>query len=234
MLEFAEDCFYFVTTYFEIIEASAPHIYHSALVLAPKKSIVRERYESHAHPFVRVVHGLPTSWDVNIATASCLRQIILIVWSTCNKFIAFRDNFETVAVLDSATLQQLQTLKSPRDISLNCGLIFSPDSRILTCYSGNYKEPFVISWDLQTGTVVGVITWQGQEWDIREHVNDSETATITYSKDGKMVGVLHCYRNVDGYDNPITINISICDVASSEYIRSHSLNGGEILLPNNI
>jgi hypothetical protein len=37
-LELADDCFYFVTTFFEVIGASAPHIYHSALVLAPKET----------------------------------------------------------------------------------------------------------------------------------------------------------------------------------------------------
>ena len=49
-LDLAEDCFRFVTGYFEIISASSPHIYHSALVAAPKDSIVRKLYESHS-PF---------------------------------------------------------------------------------------------------------------------------------------------------------------------------------------
>ena len=230
----ADDCFYFITTFFEIIKASAPHIYHSALVLAPNPSIIRKLYESHIHPFVRVVHGLPTSWDSNIATTTSPSPIRLAVWSTCNRFIAITwGSSVTVAVLDSVTLQRLQTLESPRHISRNFSLVFSPDSRILTCSSGDYKEPFVVSWDLQTGVVVGVIRWQGPECDIRVHPLDGESFTIAYSADGKMVGVLYCYRSV--YDNNrITTTLSICDVASGVYMHSHSLNGGEILLPNNI
>ena len=234
-LELADDCFYFVTTFFEVIKASAPHIYHSALVMAPKKSIVRKLYKSDAHPFVRVVHGLPTSWHSNFATKTYPDDIELAGWSTCNRFIAITSRHsKTVEVLDSATLQRLQTLEFPRDLSLyECSLVFSPDSRILTCSSGDYKKPFVVSWDLQTGGVVGVIRWQGPESDIRAHTQDAKTVTITYSADGKMVGVFYCYRNV--YDkSPITTNIYICDVASGVYMHSHSLNGSEILLPNHI
>ena len=44
-LDLANDCFRFVTGCFEVINASALHIHHSALVLAPKNSIVRELYE---------------------------------------------------------------------------------------------------------------------------------------------------------------------------------------------
>ena len=140
-----------------------------------------------------------------------------------------------MAVLDSATLQRLQILEAPRDISLlpPCRLIFSPDSRILTCCSSDYKQPFVVSWDLQTGGVVGVITWQRSEWNITVDFHDAKTVTITYSSDGKMVGVFYCYLSVnDNYR--VTTNLSICDVASGVYMHSHSLDGGEILLPNNI
>jgi len=78
------DCSRFVTGYFEVINASSPHIYHSALVLAPQESIVRKLYEAYAHPFTRIVHGLPTSWDTNTAAT----VIFLAVWSPCNSFIA--------------------------------------------------------------------------------------------------------------------------------------------------
>ena len=139
-----------------------------------------------------------------------------------------------MAVLDSATLQRLQILEAPREISLlPCRLIFSPDSRILTCCSSDYKQPFVVSWDLQTGGVVGVITWQRPEWNITVDFHDAKTVTITYSADGKMVGVFYCYLSVnDNYR--VTTNLSICDVASGVYMHSHSFDGGEILLPNNI
>ncbi|KAF9643297.1 hypothetical protein BDM02DRAFT_3176086, partial [Thelephora ganbajun] len=51
------DCLRFVVGFFEIISTSCPHIYHSALALCPRKSIVRGLYEPHARPLTRVVHG---------------------------------------------------------------------------------------------------------------------------------------------------------------------------------
>ncbi|KAF9644482.1 hypothetical protein BDM02DRAFT_3150283, partial [Thelephora ganbajun] len=47
-VELANDCFRFVTGFFEVIEESAPHIYHSALPLSPQTSIVRKLYGPHA------------------------------------------------------------------------------------------------------------------------------------------------------------------------------------------
>lgn len=44
-LDLTNDCSRFVTQYFGIISISAPHIYHSALVLTPRKSIVQELYK---------------------------------------------------------------------------------------------------------------------------------------------------------------------------------------------
>ncbi|KAF9778414.1 hypothetical protein BJ322DRAFT_974668, partial [Thelephora terrestris] len=44
MLDLVNDCFKFVTTFFEVISESAPHVYHSALPLSPHTSIVQEKY----------------------------------------------------------------------------------------------------------------------------------------------------------------------------------------------
>ena len=150
MVELANDCSRFVSGYFEVISASAPHIYHSALVLAPKNSIVRGRYESHTHPFTKVVYGGPISWDASTAATTRPSTIDYAVWSPCEKFIAisYRGNLWagvpdpvilTVDVLDSVTLQRVQTLECPRDICAGIRvLIFSPDSGILMC---SYGEP---------------------------------------------------------------------------------------------
>ena len=116
MLDLANDCFRFVTGCFKTISTSSPHIYHSALVMAPKNSIVRKLYESHAQPFARVVRGVPMSWDASTAATSRSSALRLAVWSPCNRFIAIICAGDTapVDVLDSATLQQLQTLESPQ------------------------------------------------------------------------------------------------------------------------
>ena len=205
-----------MTGYFEIINTSAPHIYHSALVFTPQKSIVRDLYKSHARPFTRVVHGLPMSWDETTAAATYPSRIGAAAWSPCDRFIAIAwDGTMKIEVLDPVTLQRLQTLEHLQGQPISTSpmaLAFSPDSRILTCFGAGSSDRklFVVSWDLQTGGVASAIEWQG-EHDI------IGTPSITYLADGRTVGVR--YGNL-AYDD----SILVFDVASGVYMHSHSLN----------
>jgi len=216
ILDLVNECSRFVTGFFNIISASAPHIYHSALVLTPKTSIVRKLYEAHVHPFVRVVHGALSSWDPNTAIITCPSSIEVAVWSQCSNFIAIVQYHPLmVDILDSATHQRLQTLESPQGTSTFCrAFVFSPDSRMLTCSSGgedyDRQELSVISWDLQTGGIVSVIKRQG--FGMGMECNPS----IVYSTNGILVAV--CYWYTD------TTVISIHDVVSGVHIHSHSLD----------
>ena len=192
-------------------------------MVAPKNSIIRELYESHAYPFTRVVRGIPTSWDASTTAITRPSWFELVVWSPCDKFIAITlHGSRSVDVLDSATLQQLQTLEFPQDISTDDrALIFSPDSRVLTCFSddcaGLSQKLFAVSWDLQTGGVTNIISWWGAARD------NTGTPSVTYSADGKMVGVY--YRRPGSKGS----YISICDVASGVLTHSHWLNNIEPL-----
>jgi len=117
-------------------------------------------------------------------------------------------------ILDSVTLQQLQTLKFPQDISIGYkALVFSPDSRILSSVGYWYEDQFFVSWDLQTGGVASVARWEGQ---IRKV---AVILSITYSADGRMVGVFYRHHG----DTNITILIS--DVTSGVQVDSHSIKG---------
>ena len=205
-----------MTGYFEIISASSTHIYHSALVFAPKTSIVRKLYEAHAHPFVRVVHGASTLWDSNIAATTLPSTISRAVWSQCSRLIAItRGDTMTVDVLDSSTLQRLQTLEFAqlqRTLPHSMALVFSPDGRMLTCFSYNIcdvLETFLISWDLQTGGVVSLI----------RHEKPGSLLvgkpSIAYSKNGQMVGAFHWYHSAS--------MIYIYDIISGVHTHSHLL-----------
>jgi len=188
-------------------------------------------YKSYAKPFVRVVCGIPTSWDTNTASTTRSSEIELVAWSPCNRFIAItlKDTW-VVDVLDSVTLQHVQTLESPQNISTKGrALVFSPDGYILTCSSGGGKGPLgqelaVISWDLQTGGVAGIIRHQGPEWHrIRIH-------SLSYSADGKVVG--HSCQYDNGASTITHMSIFIFDVASGIHIYTHSLNTRTAFLDN--
>ena len=126
----------------------------------------------------------------------------------------------TVDILDSVTLQRLQTLESPQGTPTRIrAVVFSPDSRVLMCSSGGFvdhrhqgREISVVSWYLQTGGVANVFRWEGPP---QEGTVDS---SITYSANGKMVAVFHWYRSNRN------VRIFIFHAASGKHIHSHSLD----------
>ena len=163
------------------------------------------------------------SWRASTVAAARPSNLESVVWSPCNRFIAITwRGTKLVDLLDSTTLQRLQTLESPQDISTEFkALVFSPDSRILTCsgcdLSGRPdRELFVVSWDIQTGGVANIIRWPAP--------NVTLTPSITYSANGKIVGVFYCDPDDSSYSD-----IFICDVISGILIQSHSLNGTILL-----
>ena len=178
--------------------------------------MVQKLYKAHVRPFVRVVQGIPASWDSNTPTSVVSSKFGLAVWSPCNRFIAISPGHTMTAdILDSATLQRLQSLPFSRRIALPPeALAFSPDSRMLTFFIRGQNilspERFVVSWDLHTGGVVSAIEWKG----FRD--TKSRKAHIIYLMDGKTVAVISRYD-----DSTI---ISIYDVVSG--VHMHNVDQG--------
>ena len=129
-----------------------------------------------------------------------------------------------VGVLDSATLQQLQSFNfsSGEKSADPQSLVFSPDSRMVTCFgyrpSQSEREVFVVSWDLQTCCVVSAI--KHQIWG--EYFRGS--ARTAYSTNGKMVAVLYWGRAYS--------TISIYDVATGVFMHNvHHSDLGDVSRP---
>ena len=209
-LDLANDCFRFVIRHFEIINTSSPHIYHSALVLTPRESIIYRLYKPHAQPFVRVLHGIPVSWGPNTAATKSRFDIRAAVWSPCSRSIAISLwGTNRVDILDSATLQRLQSLEFPQKMSpCSQALAFSPDSRTLTSFihdNSRLDPGFVISWDIQTGGVVSDIEWK------EPHGAQAGNPQITYSMNGTVVAVLSRSES--------STTISVYDIVSGVHMH---------------
>ena len=204
-VDLANDFLRFVIGFFEVISTSAPHIYHSALLLSPRTSGVWKLYGPQASFMTRVIKGLPTSWDLSVANSRYSSDVDAVAWSPCSKFIAITlSGFSDVAILDATTLEQCHTLHSKNPDTLWGGLRFSPNGHLLTgCGNIFYldREICIGSWDLQTGGIVGYIT---PSWFCN---------SITYSVCGMMLG---------GYF-PESRQIIIYDILSGTQLFSHSV-----------
>ena len=137
--------------FLEVISASAPHIYASALPLSPQTSFIHKLYKQYACPSAKVVQGLPISWDPVLVTVRPHDFLMVAVWSPCSRFIAIA-RYRAIEILDAATLEQLWAFESP-GVSSDQRLSFSPDS----CTLFLFEDGELTSWDLQTGVPADTI-----------------------------------------------------------------------------
>ena len=137
------DCLRFVTEFFEVISQSGPHVYHSALQLAPRSSIVRKLYgQQMSSPMARIVTGVPVSWDSCVASAGAMENALHAVWSPCGRFIACAFG-NKVQVRDANTLERVSVLEPRSKVSdvFSAFVAFSPDGRTLACmFRGKYTK----------------------------------------------------------------------------------------------
>ena len=133
LLNTTADCLRFVTEFFEVISQSAPHIYHSALFLAPRSSGVRRMYNQQIHsPVRRVVTGIPVSWDSCTASVGVETKDCHAVWSPHGEFIAVTA-VGGIEVRDPNTLERLSVLRLYNTDGTVKSLAFSPNGCLLAC-----------------------------------------------------------------------------------------------------
>ena len=181
LLDTAQDFFHFVTKFFKPINASATHIYHSALELCPTSSIIRKLYYDKCHGptrLPRVMIGNPDSWDQTIS-CSGREDYNFCTWSPCGRFIAAQTE-KIVEIRNQLTFQLLAVLRPPKNPSLLLGpLAYSPDGRSLAC---GVSDGIVV-WDIQTGGVAKSIDCKGTIF------------FLVWSLDGKTLGSTLHYSN---------------------------------------
>ena len=175
---------------------------------------MRNLYKQYGCPLVRVVRGLPTSWELTAATMYSEMPLAAAAWSPCGRFIALvLVSSATIEIVDATTLRRVKTFTSP---SYNTQwLSFSPDGRRLTGFDDRLDP---ISWDLQTGGLVNIISSD-------PHVMYARCFSSTHSEDGKVVAV--AYGALSLPSTPTSI--SIYDLVSRAYVYSHRVSEGRIV-----
>jgi hypothetical protein len=196
LLNIVRDYLQFVTNFFEVIDASATHIYHSALELSPLSSIVRKLYYSQRPLLPRVVIGIPDSWDPSITSISTKNSKYLSsIWSPCSQFIAAvtRDALE---IRDASTLKLLSTIQSTKvGTRFRPGLAYSPDG----CSLAGCSDTGIVIWDTQTGGMVKKIVCEvtGDGLELVWLLNGMMIGTISL-QESAVICTVHTYGVASG------------------------------------
>jgi len=203
LLNTARDYFHFATTFLELIESSATHVYHSALELSPLSSIVRKCYcHQRLHPLPRVVTGILDSWNPSTTVSTKHTYYLSSTWSPCGQFVAAVAE-EVVEIRDALTLELLSTLQSIKVATrLRRGLAYSPDG----CFMAGCSDTAIVIWDIQTGGEVNKIDCEVT----------SDGLEFVWSLDGKTIGTVS--PRVLG-----TITVHTYDVASGAVLLSSTV-----------
>ena len=218
-LNLVRDYVRFIITFFEAINTSAPHIYHSAIFLSPRTSITHEMHKQHARPLARIVQGISDSWEPVVATANFDEDLNEAVWSPCNRFIAVATS-KFAEVLDAVTLSRLSIFDHSSYISSHQLLGFSPDSRCLTLFTGER----LVSWDLQTGGPLGtILSGLGHQHTV--------PFSFKHSQDGKVVAVAYKSRDSDDVGRKYDNFINTYDLLSGERVGSCRVPEGRMIYP---
>ncbi|KAF9784028.1 hypothetical protein BJ322DRAFT_1219538 [Thelephora terrestris] len=189
LLDLTNDCFRFIVGFFEVISTSALDVYHTALVLSPKESMVQKQYGSKFEPLATVIHGVPAVWDPSIANGKFPEEITATGWSPCSKFFAVALYYSPkIAILDAVTLKQLYTVYPQSRGSRWRRVVFSSDSHLLAGHS--WWNDCIVTWDLQTGGVIGDISTQ----------EDVHCNSMSFSECGTMLGVIFDQKTIMVYN----------------------------------
>jgi len=185
-----------VTQFFEPINVSAVHIYHSALELSPLSSTVRKLYYHQQYTkFPRVVAGILDSWtqSKNISGIGSVGS----TWSPCGQSIATSWG-GVIEIHDSLSSELLSTLSKPNTYFIG-ELSYSPDGHSLASLS----SIGLIIWDIQTGGVVREIG----------HSTYEDEHFLVWSLDGGMISTISTAPQLPARDTDTSYAVHIYNIA---------------------
>ena len=220
LLDTSRDYFYFVTKFFEPINASATHIYYSALELSPASSIVRKLYYCRCNRITllpRVVVGTPDLWDqrVSVSSKDC-EHYQSCTWSQCGQFIAAQTR-NVVEIRNQLTLGLFTTLRPTEPVHKLTGpLAYPPDGRSIACAS----DAGILIWDIQTGGVAKEIACGP---NITSMVWSSDGRTIATTSDMLPLADPYVRSRVCTYDVVSGLGLGVGELLScgTPYLWAH-------------
>jgi hypothetical protein len=122
LLNIVKDAERFILRFFDAMEVSARHIYHSALPWAPASCLIRTQYQDQISSEVKLFNAIDHSWDAHIRT---IKRIGFL------SSIAFSHKDDLIAVCGDGRVEVFEVVTGHRRNTF--AKIGSPGSSFLSC-----------------------------------------------------------------------------------------------------
>ncbi|KAI0099980.1 WD40-repeat-containing domain protein [Nemania sp. FL0031] len=204
--ETVHDAIRFLYKYGSIIEVAPLQIYCSALVFAPKNSIIRKLYSNQVPNWVIRRPMGPEFWSPYLQTVASPGVVHAIAFSPDSRLIVLGSANYTIRLWDAATGREHRVFNCPHFGGITA-VAFSPDGRLV---ASGANDGTVRLWDVATGREHRVFNYPHSGW----------IAAVAFSPDGRLLA--------SGASDGI---IRLCDVATNE--RQRELKSQSSLQPIN-
>jgi WD40 repeat protein len=134
-----------VLGFFDVIEQSAMHIYHSTLPWSPTSSPTRQLYQRQLTPKVKLMNAIDAYWDPWIKTIPIQNSLIAT---------AFSHNGSTLAVVSKGYVKIIETETGAVTLEVDESAIsvnFSPNDDMIVC---GFEDGMVRAWNVQTSELI--------------------------------------------------------------------------------
>ncbi|KAG8731440.1 hypothetical protein FRC11_004165 [Ceratobasidium sp. 423] len=146
--QYIQDAYRFVSTFFDVIAISSPHIYISALALAPSQSKILQAMGHHFPNRIVIDQGGDTHWPRWLRTLHHPDSVLSLSISSKNHILASACSDNQIRLWDLITGEQVG---NPLTVNLLSCLAFSPNGDYLA--AGGYPE--IQIWDIKQRKPIG-------------------------------------------------------------------------------
>ncbi|KAH8802971.1 putative G-protein beta WD-40 repeat-containing protein [Xylogone sp. PMI_703] len=136
--KFLHDARRFILNYRSIIDRAPLQLYSSALLFAPKKSLVRKVSEHLMSPWIITKPEMEDDWNSCSQTIGGYSEVSALAFSPNMKLLALGLAVGKIIIWDVVTGQEMQAFEGNRGASIS-RLIFSADSAALASMSYRYN-----------------------------------------------------------------------------------------------